>query len=302
MRYYKLLGAGGDAGLAVEAEDGVLSDLTSIDEDVTDIEALIMASSMTDQSIDDLAGALLDLGEPDKHDLDELIAASRDGTGDLWLDVPFDAPEVWAFGVTYQSSVFERQRESDTPDLYAKVYNSDRPALFMKATPERYVGPFESVGIRGDSTWNVPEPELVFVLYKGEVIGYTAGNDMSSRSIEGENPLYQAQAKQYSRCCAIGPCFVPVDSIDDPHNLSIYCTIIRDAEEIFSAETSTSLMNRRLSELVEWVTRHNSIPNMTAVFTGTSIVPPPEITLQEGDVVTVTIDGIGTLENDVVEV
>lgn len=302
MRYYKLIGAGGDAGLAVEAEDGVLSDLTSIDEDVTDIEALIMASSLTDQSIDDLAGALLDLAEPDKHDLGELIAASRDGTGDLWLDVPFDAPEIWAFGVTYQSSVFERQRESDTPDIYAKVYNSDRPALFLKATPERYVGPFESVGIRGDSTWNVPEPELAFVLYKDEIIGYTAGNDMSSRSIEGENPLYQAQAKQYSRCCAIGPSFVPADSIGDPHNLSIYCTIIRDAKEIFSAETSTSLMNRRMSQLVEWVTRHNSIPNMTAVLTGTSIVPPPEITLQEGDVVTVTIDGIGTLENDVVEV
>ena len=262
MRYYKLTGGAGDPRLAVETQEGVLSDLTSIDEDVTDVEDLIQASSLTDHSIDDLAGGLLDLAEPETYQLSEIIEASRAGTGDLWLDVPFEAPEVWAFGVTYQNSVFERQRESGAPDLYSKVYNSDRPALFLKATPERYVGPFESVGIRGDSTWNVPEPELVFVLYKGEIVGYTAGNDMSSRSIEGENPLYQAQAKQYARCCSLGPAFVPADAIGNAQDLAIRCSILREGKEIFSAETSTSLMNRKLPELADWAQRHNSIPNI----------------------------------------
>ena len=275
MRFYRLIDAVGEPRVVVEAEDGVLADLTSIRKDVVEVEQLVQVASLSRRSIEDIALGLLNTGSADSYDLAEIIDASRDGTGDLWLDVPIEPPEVWAFGVTYQSSVMERQRESETPDVYAKAYNSDRPALFLKATPERYVGPFESVGVRADSTWNVPEPELAFVLYNGAIIGYTAGNDMSSRSIEGENPLYQAQAKQYTRCCAIGPSFVPADSIGDAQNLEIHCTIVRDGNEIFADKTSTSLMNRKLSELAEWAQRHNTLPNMTTVLTGTSIVPPP---------------------------
>ena len=302
MRFYRLVDSVGETHVTVESKEGTLTDITSVHNEITDIEQIIQIASLSGTSMDKLAKHLITQGSPENYNLQEIIESSRDGAGDLWLDIPIDTPEVWAFGVTYQNSVMERQRESDCPDLYAIVYNSDRPALFLKATPERYVGPFESVGVRGDSSWDVPEPELAFILYKGEIAGYTCGNDMSSRSIEGENPLYQAQAKQYARCCSIGPSFVPKDSIENAQNLEIRCTISREGKEIFSDKTSTSLMNRTIEELVGWANRHNSLPDMTTVLTGTSIVPPPDITLGEGDIVTVEIDGIGTLENDVIVV
>ena len=151
-----------------------------------------------------------------------------------------------------------------------------------------------------DSDWNIPEPELSFVLYKGEIIGYTVGNDMSSRSIEGVNPLYLPQAKVFDRCCSIGPCFVTAESVADPQNLGMTCTISRQGEEVFSGNASTSMMARTCQELAEWIQRHNFMPNMTTVLTGTAIVPPPEFTLKEGDIVRIHIEGIGLLENDVI--
>ena len=302
MRYYKLVANDGDSVLAVEREEGVLSDLTSLDEDLTEVEELALAASLSGLGIDELATRLLDSGQADSYDLSTITDDSRDGAGDLRLDRPFEPPEVWAAGVTYKTSEMERRRESGTPDVYSKVYTAQRPELFLKATLERCVGPFEAVGIRGDSDWNVPEPELAFVLYRGEIIGYTIGNDMSSRAIEGENPLYLPQAKLYDRCCSIGPCFVTASSLADPHNLNIRCVITRDGAEVFGGETSTSLMARKCDELADWLQRHNTILNMTTVLTGTAIVPPPEFTLQEGDVVAISIEGIGTLENEVVVV
>ena len=302
MRYYKLLGHYGESSLAVEAYPGVLTDMTSLDEDVTEIEDLALAASMSGLEIDDLAIRLLDSGDAQTYDLSKVMEDSRAGTGEVRLDRPFEPPEVWAAGVTYKTSEMERRRESGTPDVYSKVYSAERPELFLKATPERCVGPFETVGIRADSDWSVPEPELAFVLYKGEIIGYTAGNDMSSRSIEGENPLYLPQAKVFNRCCSIGPCFVTAVSFEDPHNLKVRCSISRDGAEVFSGETSTSQMARRCEELADWLQRHNSVLNMTTVLTGTAIVPPPDFTLEEGDIIEVTIEGIGTLENEVVVV
>ena len=199
--------------------------ITSIDMYVTDIADLAMAASLSGRSIDEITATLLDPTPPESIEVSLVTEDSREGTGDLWLDRPFEPPEVWAAGVTYKSSEMERRRESRTPDVYSKVYVAERPELFLKATSERCVGPFESVGIRGDSEWNVPEPELAFVLYKGAIIGYTIGNDVSSRSIEGENPLYLPQAKLYDRCCSIGPCFVTPDAISNPHDLSIRCVI-----------------------------------------------------------------------------
>ena len=298
MRYYSLIGADGDARLAVEARDGVLADLTSLHEELVALEDLALAAALSGESIDALARRLLDGGTADEYDLAEIM----DGDGDAILDMPFEAPEVWAAGVTYKTSEMERRRESETPDVYSMVYSAERPEVFFKATPERCVGPHDSVGIREDSNWNVPEPELAFVLYGGEIIGYTIGNDMSSRQIEGENPLYLPQAKVYSRCCAIGPSFVTAESIGDPHNLDVRCEIERDGEQVFSGSTNTSQMARTCEELAEWLQRHNDVPNMTAVLTGTSIVPPPDFTLQEGDIVTIAIANIGTLVNDVIVV
>jgi 2-dehydro-3-deoxy-D-arabinonate dehydratase len=253
-------------------------------------------------SIDEIARGLLESGHFDTYDLAQIVEDSRAGTGDLWLDRPLEPPEVWAAGVTYKTSEMERRRESETPDIYSKVYVADRPELFFKATLDRCVGPFESIGVRGDSDWSVPEPELAFVVYKGEIVGYTAGNDVSSRSLEGENPLYLPQAKIYDKCCAIGPCLVTPEALGDAHRLTIRCSIHREGEQVFSGETSTSEMARRCEDISEWLHRHNPVPNMTAVLTGTSIVPPPDFTLQEGDVVSIEIDGIGVLENDVVVV
>ena len=302
MRYYRLIGEGEEPVLTVEREPGVLVDLTSIDAGLSDIEDLALAASLTGLTIDEVANRLLDAGDGETLNLDEVLADSREGAGGLRLDIPFEPPEVWAAGVTYKTSEMERRRESGTPDVYSKVYGAERPELFLKATPERCVGPFDSVGVRGDSDWNVPEPELGFVVYKGEIIGYTAGNDVSSRAIEGENPLYLPQAKVFDRCCSIGPCFVTSETLGDPHDLAVQCVIFRDGEEVFSGETSTSQMARTCDELADWLQRHNVVLNMTAVLTGTAIVPPPDFTLQEGDVVEITIEGIGTLANDVVEV
>ena len=298
MKYYSLIGADGDTRLAVEAQEGVLSDLTSVHHDLEVLEDLALVAALSGQSIDALAQQMIEGGAADELGLAEIMS----GESDAVLDMPFEPPEVWAAGVTYKTSEMERRRESETPDVYSMVYSAERPEVFFKATPERCVGPNDSVGIREDSNWNVPEPELAFVLYGGEIIGYTIGNDMSSRQIEGENPLYLPQAKVFNRCCAIGPCFVTAESFDDPHGLAVSCTITRDGEEIFSGSTNTSEMARTCQELADWLQRHNDVPNMTTVLTGTPIVPPPDLSLQEGDSVTITIEGIGTLVNDVIVV
>ena len=298
MKYYSLIGAEGDIRLAVEAQGGALADLTSVHHELEALEDLALAAAVSGQSIDTLARQIVEGGAPEEYSLAEIMS----GEGDVLPDMPFEPPEVWAAGVTYKTSEMERRRESETPDVYSMVYSAERPEVFFKATADRCVGPDDSVGIREDSNWNVPEPELAFVLYGGEIIGYTIGNDMSSRQIEGENPLYLPQAKVFNRCCAIGPCFVTAESIDDPHGLDVSCAITRDGEEVFSGSTNTSQMARTCEELAEWLQRHNDVPNMTAVLTGTSIVPPPDFTLQEGDVVSITIEGIGTLVNDVIVV
>lgn len=302
MKYYRLLSGENGPRLVVETQEGLLTDLTSIDEDLTDVADLAMAASISGLTIDEIAENLIQSGQPDLIHLDDVLGLSDDGESDFQLDRPFDPPEVWAAGVTYKTSEMERRRESDTPDVYSKVYAADRPEFFFKATPDRCVGPFEFVGMREDSQWDIPEPELAFVLYKGEIIGYTIGNDMSSRTIEGENPLYLPQAKVFNRCCAIGPCFVTAESIENPQDLGISCAIIRDGVEVFSGDTSTAEMARTCDELADWLQRHNYMPNMTTVLTGTAIVPPPEFTLEEGDVVIISIENIGTLENEVMQV
>ena len=302
MRYYSIISADGDRRLAVEPLDGTLVDLTSLQPELTELEDMALAASLSGRSIDDITARILSSGEADRFDLAELMDNSRQAEGYYRLDRPFEPSEVWAAGVTYKTSELERMRESDTPDIYSDIYAAERPEIFFKATSDRCVGPFESVGIRGDSQWNVPEPELAFVLFRGEIIGYTIGNDMSSRSIEGENPLYLPQAKLFDRCCSIGPCFVTSESIGAVSDLTIRCSIDRDGEEVWRDETSTSLMARSCEELADWVQRHNLLPDMATVLTGTAIVPPPEFTLREGDVVAITIDGIGVLENDVVVV
>ena len=218
------------------------------------------------------------------------------------LLIPFDAPEVWAFGVTYMDSMKERQSESDTPDVYAKVYNADRPEAFFKGTTDRIQPPLGDVGIRSDSTWDVPEPELAFMIMNSKIAAFTVGNDMSSRSIEGENPLYLPQAKVYDKSLSIGPFIVPIDNVEDPQDLEVKMSIFRENNLVFEGTTNTSNMKRNCEYLLDWLLRHNSVPDGTIVLTGTGIIPPPEFSLKESDNIRIKITGIGELVNSVVKV
>ncbi|HEV2067447.1 MAG TPA: fumarylacetoacetate hydrolase family protein [Thermomicrobiales bacterium] len=232
-------------------------------------------------------------------------ARSADGAGmplgEVELVAPIDVQEVWACGVTYRRSRDARMEESTQQDVYDRVYDADRPELFLKATASRVSGPGREIAIRGDSTWDVPEPELVLVINRhGEVVGYTVGNDVSSRSIEGENPLYLPQAKVYTACAGLGPWIVLADEVPDPTALTIQLVIERDGALFFDGETSTREIHRPLDQLVEYLHRYNAYPDGVFLMTGTGIVPPAEFTLEHGDRVSITIDRIGTLTNPVV--
>ena len=218
------------------------------------------------------------------------------------LMAPIGGQEIWAAGVTYLRSREARMEESKDAgggDFYAKVYEADRPELFFKATAHRTVGPGDVVRIRKDSQWNVPEPELtLFVCSQGTIEGYTIGNDMSSRDIEGENPLYLPQAKSYNASAAIGPClYVPGEPIH-PDSM-IRLEIRRKTELIFSGEISINRMKRKHQELVEYLFRETSFPNGVYLMTGTGIVPPDHFTLNAGDEIRIAIENIGTLVNTV---
>ncbi|MEY4538373.1 MAG: hypothetical protein RLZZ306_130 [Bacteroidota bacterium] len=215
---------------------------------------------------------------------------------------PIENQEIWASGVTYMRSREARMEESQDSggaDFYAKVYEAERPELFFKSTAARCVGTGEKVRIRKDSKWNVPEPELTLLMTSsGKIVGYTIGNDMSSRDIEGENPLYLPQAKSYDKAAAIGPCvFVPKDEISLDTQISI--EILREGNSMFSGSIAINRMKRKLADLAHYLYREMSFPNGAFLMTGTGIVPGNDFTLLSGDVVNITIEGIGTLSNEV---
>jgi 2-dehydro-3-deoxy-D-arabinonate dehydratase len=218
------------------------------------------------------------------------------------LKPPISSQEVWAAGVTYLQSRDARVEESQTSggsDLYKRVYDAERPEIFFKSTPQRIVGHGQDVAIRKDSAWDVPEPELtLFINSKGSIQGYTIGNDMSSRSIEGENALYLPQAKTYDKSAAIGPCLYVIDApISQETMISI--VIKRSDKALYEGATPLSRMKRSLGELAGFLFRELSFPNGCYLMTGTCLVPPNDFTLQPGDVVEISIDGIGTLINTV---
>jgi len=217
------------------------------------------------------------------------------------LLAPIDGEtEVWAAGVTYKRSEEARKEESGTPDIYARVYSAKRPELFFKANPRRVAGPDAPISIRTDSTWDVPEPELALVINaSAQIIGYTIGNDMSSRSIEGENPLYLPQAKIYANCCALGPAITPAWEIADPYNLAIGLSIERDGQVYWLGETNTRELKRRFEELVSYLFLEDDFPDGVMLCTGTALVPERHFTLQPGDIVQITIDQLGILRNPV---
>lgn len=234
----------------------------------------------------------------------ELVRYEKLDVAPIGQDDPLDAPavgqEIWAAGVTYYRSREARMEESKDAgggSFYDKVYHADRPELFFKAVPYRCSGHGGTVNIRRDSHWNVPEPELtLFICSDGTIEGYTIGNDMSSRSIEGENPLYLPQAKSYDRSAALGPCVSVIRGGIAPQ-ARITLRILRSGEVVFENSIGIDQMKRKHDELAGFLFRECSFPNGVFLMTGTGIVPPDHFTLEPGDVTEITIDGIGTLSN-----
>lgn len=289
MRYYRV--ADGEVTRLVARDKTRAYDITAVEEDVETLCDLAKKAKTVGESIDGIALRLID--ERFSMDPQEVINNAKK---------PIVPDEIWAAGVTYEISEQARQTESDMPEVYLDVYNAERPELFFKATNERTVGPGEPVGIRADSGWNVPEPEMGVVLYDGQIIGYTIGNDMSSREIEGQNPLYLPQAKMYNRCCSIGPCVSSPNTVVDPHDLSMEMRIVRDGDCVYDGSTSTANLVRTCEELVSFLTRHNTLPEMVVLLTGTSLVPNDDFTLSPDDRIKIEVEDIGELINTVVTV
>jgi 2-dehydro-3-deoxy-D-arabinonate dehydratase len=265
-------------------DDSMLVDLTPT---ITQLQPLLESGDALDQ-----------LKRLEKQNLPHIRVAEAQ------LCAPVERQEIWAAGVTYLRSKTARMEESDfSANAYDKVYSAERPELFFKALAEKVVASGEAVGIRRDAKWNVPEPELALVLNsKGKIVGYTIGNDMSSRDIEGENLLYLPQAKIYCHSCALGPC-IQMDATEAAaREWRIRLSIQRAGQSVFTGETSVGQIKRRFEELAEYLFRSQNFSHGAVLLTGTGIVPPETFTLQERDVVEIEITGIGLLRNPVVVV
>jgi 2-dehydro-3-deoxy-D-arabinonate dehydratase len=233
--------------------------------------------------------------ESNIEDIDKLPVYSLES---IDLKIPLIPYEVWGSGVTYVRSKEAREVETSLKGLYTQVYNAERPEIFFKTTGLRCVGPGDLIGIRSDSKWTVPEPELAVVLGANcDVVGYTIGNDVSARDIEGVNPLYLPQAKIFANCCAIGPVVVTPEEIRDVRSLKVDLTIYRNESPVYRGSVSTSSLKRRMDDLLSYLKRDNIIPEGSVFMTGTGVVPPDDFSLKDGDLVEIEIEGIGKLRN-----
>jgi 2-dehydro-3-deoxy-D-arabinonate dehydratase len=279
-----------------QLKDGSVYDLTSIGRpEFSSISSLLKASLST--PLPELLKEV-DLSGSPGYAFDHLDVEPTEGAP--YLLPPVDRQEVWAAGVTYEWSREARVREAQAKDVYVKVYEAERPELFFKCPGSKAVGPNDWIGLRGDSRWNVPEPELTLVLNPAlDIVGFTIGNDVSSRDIEGENPLYLPQAKIYRHSCALGPIITLSGRGFDANAAEIELVILRSGDRVFAAQTQTSRINRQLTELARFLGRYNDFLHGALLMTGTGIVPPDDFTLQDGDAVEIRIEGIGVLRNTV---
>ncbi|ABW01107.1 fumarylacetoacetate hydrolase family protein [Caldivirga maquilingensis] len=251
-------------------------------------------------------GKVIGLGAEVNIDVNQLLSRDYRSSG-LRFTKPYDPPEVWGSGISYEVS---RRRYSEEGEvarigeltIYERVYDAERPEIFFKATANRCVGHGEPIAVRGDSEWTLPEPELgVVITSSGKVIGYTIIDDVSARDIEAENPLYLPQSKVYNGCCAFGPFVVTPDEVKNPYSLQIRLRIIRSGKAIYEGEVSTERMRRRIDEQIKYLIRNNTVPDGTILMTGTGILPGRDAALRDGDVVEISISGVGTLTTPVIK-
>jgi len=277
----------GQQRVGILVDKSVLDLTQSQPTEFSNLDSMLSAAKAQNISLQDLVEAHVD-------------RASRLNLEEVVLRIPLVPDEVWGAGVTYLRSRDAREDETQSKGLYDHVYSAQRPEIFLKGSGKRCVGPGESIGIRGDSKWSVPEPELAVVLDSDmRTIGYTITNDVSARDIEGENALYLPQAKIFRNCCAIGPVISLQDEIPNPHSLHIEMRIQRHGQSIFEGQTNTSKMKRKISELLGFLRNNNIFFGCTVFMTGTGIVPPDDFTLKDGDFVEIQIENIGVLRNAV---
>lgn len=267
---------------------------------------LVSGDELTPLALNDDYSCLTDILEaeaPGQIVTALLNSSAKTPLADTELLPPVDEQEVWAAGVTYTRSKTARMEESEAAaSCYDRVYVSPRPELFMKATPHRVRGHGQALRIRQDAEWNVPEPELTLVMNRQlQLVGFTIGNDMSSRDIEGDNPLYLPQAKVYDECAGVGPWITLAAAMPPREEIGIALAIRREEQIVFEGTTGISEMARTFEELIQWLGRDNSFPGGVMLMTGTGIVPDSDFTLEAGDIVDITIDGIGTLSNPIVQ-
>lgn len=294
MVFLKLVRFASERG---EACVGMILDGEVVDLGIGDPTHLIQRIELSKLSEEEFVSTEYDLTRLRRIKLTELDNVRLEGPHLLKPIVP---PEVWGFGIIYTRSRVARETETSAKGIYDRVYEAERPEIFFKASDHRCVGPNQPVCIREDSHWCVPEPELAVVVgVRGQVIGFTAGNDMSARDIEGENPLYLPQAKIYENCCSLGPVLVTPPSIGNVRNLSIRLSIMRRGSIAFEGATNTETMKRTMPELLRFLTRNNPVPYGSVCLTGTGIVPPDDFSLRDGDLIEISIDNIGTLRNPV---
>lgn len=295
MKLTQFYDPGRGTGVGVVQDDTVL-DLTEHTPEVETLNDLIRIAAVARLSLAELAGRMLDDNpEPTEYAYDVLDTAPDAGVPHLIM--PLFPPEVWGFGVTYRRSAEFRDRDAHET-IYDRVYRSDRPEVFFKATAARCAGPNAPINIRSDSTLTATEPEFAYILGEaGEIIGYTLCNDVSAWDIERENPLYLTQSKVFAGCCAIGPVLVTPDELTDPYDVEIACEIIRGLSTVFTGRANTGQLNRRFEELNEYLYRDNPVPPGTVVSTGTGIMVPNDLCLMDGDLVRISAEAIGVLSN-----
>ena len=292
MRYYRIRDNRGDVHLAAETEEGSLSSLTSVNEEVKDFQDLLRVSYIGGQSVDDVARYVLSSGDAETFDLDTLIEWSKTGTGDARIIRPLDPAEMWAGGIGNYAVAAEAVARM--PDFTRAAYESERPPIMYKGSANRLAGPFDMIGIRSDTPRTIAEGELVLVVYKGRLVAYSTGNEVAG-GLMGETLWWMVPSKVFKGCASLGPCVVTPESLPDPTGRNMELTVTRNGE-VAEKSTNTTTFRRSPEEILKWAVAHDTPPDLMLIYTGGCVAAGP---LEAGDVVRISLDGIGYVENTV---